>query len=290
MKQAAANKAAREPSFTAMWHAWMRNAHATAHAAPIFTDTRSVQLVPQPIRQDVVALMSGFSNEAADALILMAVIRFRVLADRLPGAHERGVRQLVVLGAGLDTTAFSLPEWGRSWQVFEVDHPATQEWKRQEIAQLRWDLPDNLVFAPCDFETQNMLSSLEVAGFDPGRPALVSLFGVVLYLTRDATKTLLSDLASLADGSEVIMTYSPPSDGSDLAVQQIWDKSSPKVDETGESFIGHYPPSEIERLAIEAGFSETIHYSASALNAAYLCDRPDGLQLHTIEQLLVAIR
>jgi methyltransferase (TIGR00027 family) len=283
-------EAAREPSFTAMWHAWMRNAHATTHDSPIFIDTRSVQLVPEPVRQDVVTLMNGFSLEAADALILMAVIRFRVLADRLPGAHERGIRQLVVLGAGLDTTAFSLPEWGRSWQVFEVDHPATQEWKRREVARLGWTQPTNLVFAPCDFETKNMLIALDNAGFDHGRPALVTLFGVVLYLSKDATRTLLSDLASLADGSEVIMSYSPPSDGTDLAVQQVWDKSSPKVDETGESFIGHYPPSEIERLAREAGFSETIHYSASALNDAYLCNRPDGLQLHTIEQLLVAVR
>jgi methyltransferase (TIGR00027 family) len=290
MEQGAGNKVAHEPSFTAMWHAWMRNAHATAHSSPIFTDTRSVQLVPESTRRDVVALMSGFSNEAADALILMAVVRFRVLADRLPGANERGVRQLVILGAGLDTTVFSLPDWGHSWQVFEVDHPATQEWKRQEIARLGWDLPSNLVFAPCDFETQNLLSALDMAGFDRGRPALVSLFGVILYLTRDSTRALLNDLASLARGSEVIMTYSPPSDGTDPAVQQVWDKSSPKVDETGESFIGHYPPWEIERLAREAAFSETIHYSASALNAEYLCDRPDGLRLHTIEQLLVVVR
>jgi methyltransferase (TIGR00027 family) len=268
----------------------MRNAHATAHASPIFTDTRSVQFVPEPVREDVLALMSGFSREAADALILMAVIRFRIFADRLPGAHERGMRQLVVLGAGLDTTAFSLPEWGRRWQVFEVDHPANQQWKRQEMARLGWDLPSNLVFAPCDFETQDMLSALDIAGFDPGRPAVASLFGVVLYLTRDATRTLLNDLASLADGSEVIMTYNPPPDGSDLVVQQVWDRSSPKVDETGESFIGHYPPSEIERLTTEAGFSKTIHYSTSALNAEYLCNRPDGLQLHEIEQLLVAVR
>jgi methyltransferase (TIGR00027 family) len=268
----------------------MRNAHARGHASPIFTDTRSVQLVPTPVRQDVAALMNGFSNEAADALILMAVIRFRVLADRLPGAHERGIRQLVILGAGLDTTAFSLPEWVRGWQVFEVDHPATQEWKRQQIAQLGWDLPSNLVFAPCDFETQNILSALDDAGFDRGCPALVSLFGVILYLTKDATKALLSGFACLAAGSEVVMTYSPPSDGSDSAVQQVWDKSSPKVDATGESFIGHYPPAEIQSLAREAGFSETIHYSAGALNAEYLRNRPDGLQLHPIEQLLVAVR
>jgi methyltransferase (TIGR00027 family) len=289
MEPGTADEVAREPSFTAMWHAWMRNAHATAHASPIFTDTRSVQLVSESTRREIVTLMDGFSQEAADALILMAVIRFRVLADRLAGANERGIRQLVILGAGLDTTVFSLPQWGKNWETFEVDHPATQQWKRQEMARLGWALPTNLIFAPCDFETQNLLSALDLAGFDRRKPALLSLFGVILYLTRETTKALLSDLASLAPGSEVIMTYSPPSDGTDPAVQQVWDRSSPKVDETGESFIGHYPPLEIERLAMEAGFSSTTHYSVDALNAEYLCDRPDGLKLHPIEQLLVAV-
>jgi hypothetical protein len=75
-------------------------------------------------------------------------------------------------------------------------------------------------------------------------------FLVVLYLTRGATRVLLIYLASLADSSEVIMTYSPSSDGTDPAVQQVW-TGPPRVDETGESFIGHYPPAEIERLARE---------------------------------------
>ena len=131
---------AREPSFTAMWHAWLRNTHATVHPSPIFYDTRSIQLVPEQTLGQVVSVMESFSPETADAIILMAVIRHRVLIDRLPQAHERGVRQLVILGAGLDTTAFRLPEWAHQWRVFEVDRPATQEWKRQKIAGVCWEV------------------------------------------------------------------------------------------------------------------------------------------------------
>ena len=280
---------AREPSFTAMWHAWMRNAHATTHESPIYVDTRSVQLVSEATVRDVETLMRGFSKESADALILMAVIRYRVFADRLPDATERGIRQFVILGAGLDMTAFSLPGFAGSWHVFEVDHPATQEWKRRELVSLGWELPSNLVFAPCDFETQDLFGALAAAGFDRTVPTLVSLFGVILYLTADSTKALLRDLASLAPGSEVVMTYSPPPDDTDPVVQQVWDKSSPKVDETGESFIGHYTPSQIQALATEAGFSEAVHYSVDDLNAVYLGDRGDGLRLHGIEQLLAAV-
>ena len=135
-----------------------------------------------------------------------------------------------------------------------------------------------------------MWNALDTAGFVRELPALVSLFGVILYLTADSTRTLLSELASCAPGSEVIMTYSPPSDGTDPVVQQVWDKSSPKVDETGESFIGHYTESEIEGLVRTAGFRDVRHHHVEVLNRDYLADRPDGLRLHTIEQLLTAVR
>jgi methyltransferase (TIGR00027 family) len=259
---------AREPSFTAMWHAWMRDAHTTMHPPPVFIDTRSVQLVPDGTQDDVVSLMSGFSPAAADALITMAVIRFRLLTDRLPEARARGIDQLVILGAGLDTTVFSSS--ASAWRVFEVDHPATQEWKRQRIAELGWQLPKNLVFAACDFETQTVLSALDNVGLDRTRPVVVSLFGVILYLTADATKALMRD--------------------PDPAVEEVWSKSSPKVDDTGESFIGHYTAAEIERIVRDAGFRDVQHHRVDMLNATYFADRSDGLEVHSIEQILSAVR
>ena len=289
MEHQVADGAAQDPSFTAMWHAWMRNAHATTHPSPVYADTRSVQLVPEATIQDVKNLMEGFSTDTADALILMAVVRYRVFADRLLEAGERGIQQLVILGAGLDTTAYSLPSFAQNWRVFEVDHPATQEWKRRELAKMGWEMPSNRVFAPCDFETQKLFDALAAVGFDRALPAMVSLFGVVLYLTADSTRALLADLAGLAPGSEVVISYSPPPDGLDPVVQQVWDKSSPKVDQTGESFIGHYTPARIQGLVTEAGFSEVIHYSVDDLNAEYFPDRPDGLRLHSIEQLVIAL-
>jgi len=144
--------------------------------------------------------MDGFSRQTADAIVLMSVIRYRVLTERLPEANDRGVRQLVILGAGLDTTAFALPAWGNDWRVFEVDHPATQDWKRAQIASLGWKMPPRLVFAPCDFETQDLLSVLDAAGFRDTQPAVVSMFGVILYLTIDATRATLRQLAGLARG------------------------------------------------------------------------------------------
>jgi DNA-binding CsgD family transcriptional regulator len=167
--------AGREPSFTAMWHACLRNMHAISHVSPVFVDTRSVQLVPLDVRQRVRSLMDTFSPETADAVIFMSVIRHRVLAERLSAAYERGFRQFVVLGAGLDTTAFVLAEQGNDWRVFEVDHPATQDWKRTQLANLGWETPANLVYAPCDFETQDLLSALDLVGFERTQPAVLSM-------------------------------------------------------------------------------------------------------------------
>jgi len=280
---------AREPSFTAMWCAWARNTHATVHPSPIFSDTRSVQLISEQALGRVVSEMARFSREASDALILLTAIRHRILADRLRPAHERGVRQLVILGAGLDTTGFELPEWGDKWRVFEVDHPATQEWKRQRITDVGWKVPPNLVFAPCDFEHQDLLRALTAAGFERRLPALVSLFGVIIYVTREATKATLAELATLAPGSEVILTYESPPDGTDPVVQETYDKVSPVVDATGERFVGYYHESEMEALVRAAGFHNAIHHRTDELNARYFAGRSDRLRLRTIERLLTAV-
>jgi methyltransferase (TIGR00027 family) len=186
-------------------------------------------------------------------------------------------------------TGLSLPAWADDWRVFEVDHPATQDWKRAKITDLGWEIPANLVFAPCDFEIQTVLSALGAAGFDHTQPAVVSLFGVILYLTLDATRATLSELAALAKQSEVTISYSPPPDGTDHVAAETFQKATPTVAATGESFVGFYRDSDIERLAREAGFTGALHHPLAALNARYFDGRPDGLRLHPIEQLVTAV-
>jgi methyltransferase (TIGR00027 family) len=279
----------REPSFTAMWHAWLRNRHASVHSLPIFSDSRSVQLVPAQTVERIVSVMNAFSPETGDAIVLMAVVRHRLLADQLPRMHARGVRQLVILGAGLDTTTFALPAWADHWRVFEVDHPATQKWKRKQITNLGWHEPTNLVFTPCDFERQCLLTALDAAGLNRQLPVLVSLFGVIVYLTADAAKTTLRELATFPPGSEVYISYCPPADGTDPIAQETFEKSSPIVDDTGERFVGYYRESQMESLLRAAGFREAKHYSIAELNTRYFAGRADGLRLSAIEQLVTGV-
>jgi methyltransferase (TIGR00027 family) len=272
-----------------MWCAWARNYHATVHPSPIFSDTRSIQLVPHPGGESILSTMDGLSREAADALILLPVIRQRVLIDRLPSAHERGIRQLVILGAGLDITGFELPAWAKEWRVFEVDHPATQEWKRKRILEVGWEGPANLAYAPCDFEERDLIRALEAVGFNRREPVVVSLFGVLIYLTARAAKSLLTELATLAPGSEVTLTYESSPDGTDPVVQETYDKLTPIVDTAGERFLNFYDRREIASLALAAGFRDAVHHPVDELNARYFSGRSDGLRLRTIERLLTAV-
>ena len=111
---------------------------------------------------------------------------------------------------------------------------------------------------------------------------------MILYLTADATKATLTELATLAPGSEVTLTYCSPPDGTDAAVQETFDKASPVVDPTGESFVGYYRESEMEALVHTAGFRDAIHHPIDELNARYLAGRSDRLRLRAIERLLTA--
>lgn len=277
-----------EPSFTAMWHAHLRNMHATQHDRPILDDRQSVQLVPESVGAQVAEVMGRFSPHTADAIIAMSVVRHRLLLDQIHQADQAGVRQLVVLGAGLDTTAYRMPGDLSSWTVFEVDHPATQTWKQGRAAAAGWQTPSNLVYAPCDFESQEIFHALSAVGFDVTQPALVSLFGVILYLTREATIGAFEQLADLAPGSSVVVTYSPPPDGGDPIAAEAFGNSSKKVDSTGESFIGHYSAEDLEALIRHAGFGDVTHHPNDELSRHYFGDRSDGLRLAAIEQILTA--
>src|SRR5271163_1639382 len=109
--------------------------------------------------------------------------RSRYAEDELACAVEHEVRQYVVLGAGLDTFAYRNPHLGL--RIFEVDHPATQAWKREQLQAARIAIPTSLTFVPIDFERQTLAAGLEQAGFDAGAAAFFSWLGVTPYLTRE---------------------------------------------------------------------------------------------------------
>ena len=154
------------------------------------------------------ALRESKNDPYSHALRLFIAARSRIAEDALAAAAARGTAQLVVLGAGLDTYACraTLP----GLRVFEVDHPATQAWKRDRLAAAAIPMPPALVFAPVDFERQSLADGLAAAGFDPAQDSFFTWLGVVPYLSEETIVRTLRFIAGIAGNTCVVFDYANP--------------------------------------------------------------------------------
>ena len=170
--------------------------------------------------------------------------------------------------------------------MFEVDHPSTQAWKRERVAALCLPENERHVFAPADFETEDLRDVLDRAGFDWGKPTLFSWLGVVMYLSRDAIATTLKTLAAAGPGSGVVMTYlSAPEfmDDDSLGLFRIME---PLVAQIGEPFTDGFAPVEFEAFVRDCGHVVDENVAPADLVARYCIDRKDGLRAYSVERIL----
>jgi methyltransferase (TIGR00027 family) len=203
-------------------------------------------------------------------------VRARLPEDTVEDAMQSGVRQYVVLGAGLDTFAYRRRDlMDRGLRVFEVDHPATQQWKRERLGELAIELPSTLVYAPVDFERQTLESGLDAAGFDFSAQAVFSWIGVTMYLTLDAINATLTTVARCPSGTRIVLTYNQPKQAlvglaaeTDAALSSI-------AAEMGEPFVSLFRPTEIEALLRERGFGQLEHFGPDEARTKYFPGRDD---------------
>jgi methyltransferase (TIGR00027 family) len=218
------------------------------------------------------------------------VARARFIEDLVVEQAGRGVSQYVILGAGLDSFAQRRPEIASSLKVFEVDHPGPQAWKRQRLIDLGFGIPEWLRLVPVDFEAGgSWWERLAASGFDASRPAVVASTGVSMYLTKDAIAATLRQVAALASGSTLAMTFLLPLEFSDPEVRPGLQLAEKGARASGTPFISFFTPTEMLALAREAGFREVQHVSAATLAQRYFAGRTDGLRPpNNSEELLVA--
>ncbi|MFG2532168.1 class I SAM-dependent methyltransferase [Streptomyces sp. NPDC048516] len=217
------------------------------------------------------------------------VARARFIEDLIAEQIDRGVTQHVILGAGLDTFAQRKPELASRLQIFEVDQPGTQAFKRHRLVELGYGIPDWLHLVPVDFEAGASWSEqLSTAGFDPGRPAVIVSTGVTMYLTKDTTAATLRQIAGLAPGSTLAMTFLLPTELVDAADRPGLRASGDGARASGTPFVSFYSPQEMLALAREAGFKGSRHVSGALLTERYFADRTDGLRPSSGEDLLLA--
>ncbi|WP_187776200.1 class I SAM-dependent methyltransferase [Antrihabitans cavernicola] len=217
------------------------------------------------------------------------VSRARFIEDLVVEHVDRGVAQYVILGSGLDTFAQRRPEIASRIQVFEVDQPEHQDWKRQRLIALGYGVPDWLHLVPVDFQTNaDWWEQLLIAGFDPKRPAVVASAGVTMYLTKDVTAETLRRLAGLALGSTVAMTFLIPTELLDDADRSGLQASTEGARSSGTPFVSFYTPQEMLGIARDEGLVGARHVSGTELGERYFADRIDGLRPSSGENFLVA--
>ena len=273
---------ANQPSRTAEGAAALRAVHQILDQPPVFEDPLAIRILGAD-DGPLDAVLDRYDTAEMRPLRASIAVRSRYAEDALAAAVARGVRQYVLLGAGLDTFAYRNPHAGERLHVFEVDHPATQAWKRARLQRVGIPIPDLLTFVPIDFERETLPAALGRSGFDAGAPAFFSWLGVTVYLTREAVLDTLRFVATLAPGSEIAFTYvARPSSGHTRSALGA------RAQALGEPWQTFFDPSALERDLRGLGFREVEDVAPSEANLRYLDDRADQLRVGTFGHLMRA--
>jgi methyltransferase (TIGR00027 family) len=240
-----------EPSHMALMVARQRAAHQLLDHGAILDDPYAVRILGEH-ENTVLQALTGHPLMSVGRLFTAA--RSRIAEDALSRAVERGVRQVVILGAGLDTFALRNPHGARIG-IFEVDHPATQEWKRQSLVGADLALPPWLTFVPIDFERDDLQEKLGNAGFQRTSAAFFTWLGVVPYLTRDAIDATLGYIASIPN-SEVVFDYAEPPETWGEDVKAYAAARMAQLEKTSERWVGRFAPAGVAEILRSHGFDD----------------------------------
>jgi methyltransferase (TIGR00027 family) len=261
------------PSRTAWAAAGHRAAHQVLEQGSIFPDPLAVHILGK--FADGI-LRDAETNPSKQRMRLFIAARTRFAEDALAAAVADGIRQLVVLGAGLDTFAYRSP-YGSRLRIFEVDHPATQAWKRRRLRYARISVPRNLTFAPVDFESQNLARALMSAGFDLRRRTFFSWLGVVPYLTEGAVWTTLAFIAGLPKQTHVVFDYGDPPDQRTPEARAYYERSARHVKALGEAWLSHFRADQLRADLVALGFAEIEDLGPGEIAARYFVRRLSNL-------------
>ncbi|MBI1361248.1 MAG: SAM-dependent methyltransferase [Alphaproteobacteria bacterium] len=238
-----------EPSRTAFAAAAHRAAHQVLDQGRIFADPLALPILG--VTADEIT-RGAAEGPRRSAMRFFIAARARFAESHLADAMERrGVRQLVVLGAGLDTFAYRSP-LASQLQIFEVDHPATQAWKRRRLAEAGIAIPGGLVFAPVNFERESFVKVLEASGLASDQRTFFIWLGVVPYLTRETIFATLKAIGALPGGAEVVFDYSDPPHTLSPELRALHAERAARVAALGEPFLSQFEPPELH--AQLAGF------------------------------------
>lgn len=274
------------PSSTAIATAIARGRHRLYDPAPWVLDDPFALLLVGPtwhlVEERTAAL---YPDDVARAYVGGIVGRSRYAEDRLV---EGGHRQYVNVGAGLDSFAWRRPDVTRALAVFEVDHPATLDWKRERAAALGLPEMATVTHVPVDLEQTTLRQGLDAAGLDWSVPTFFSWLGVTMYLTPAAVEATLRTVAGCAPGTEIVLSYAPTDDELDDLARRFGEIAAVVVAAVGEPFTTRLSRADAEALVRRCGLQVADHPRHDDLVARYFASRTDGLRPYRAEGLLAA--
>ncbi len=248
-----------------------RAIHQMLEGGVIFSDPFALKILDDEARAGMPAMTD---DPAHRPMRLFIAARSRFSEDAMAVCVARGVRQVVILGAGLDT--FSLRNPYAAVSVYEIDYPTTQAWKREQLALAGVALPASLTFAPVDFERQSLADGLAAAGFRSEEPAYFQWLGVVPYLTREAIVAALNFIASIK-GAEVVFDYGEPLENFPPAMRANLTAIAERAASLGEPWLSMFNPSDMAALLQARRFASFEDVTRAELAARYYGELGEGL-------------
>ena len=272
------------PSRTAIAVAIQRAVHQIADGTPVFSDPLAVSIIGPKARAAIAKRRARYGRFTS-VLRTVLVVRARVAEDTLAEAVAAGVRQYVVLGAGLDT--FALRNADPSLHVFEVDHANTQTWKRRRIEEEGLVVPATLQFVPVDFTRDDLAVELRRAGLRPEQDTFFSWLGVAMYLSPDAIRATLQAVSELSGpNGGIVFDFIAPAPRSQPHLRLIMWWRGRRVARLGEPFREPLAPADAERWLREAGFGHVDILTPQQLTERYL--RGGRLRMSPLSYVAVA--
>jgi methyltransferase (TIGR00027 family) len=280
---------------TALGTSVMRAVHTRLDRAPLINDPLGERLVTESERSvlreaamhglppEVRARLEALDKDEAMAALArahpsygMVILRTRYAEDALEAAVARGVRQYVIVGAGMDSFALRGPTFAKDLEVFEVDHPASQELKVERLRQCMTEPATAVHYVAADLSVEGLDAALARSPFDPHAKAFFSWLGVTTYLTREANLSTLRAIASCgAPESELVFTYIDQRDF------DAPDEERRRIREIfaalGEPWVSGFNPSGLADDLRSVGLSLIEDLGPEEMRERYCAGREDGL-------------
>jgi methyltransferase (TIGR00027 family) len=273
-----------EGSLTSVGAAAYRAAHQLLDEEPrLLSDPVILQLLDARHIEEIKAKTSRFQLPEAMRMRSRIALRSRYAEDRLMLAYARGVRQYLLLGAGLDTFAWRQPQGLYGLTIFEADHPATQEQKRQRLSRAGLSIPANCQIIPVNFETETLEEALHKSSFDPNSPCFISCLGVTVYLSKEAVDALFRFVSTLPKESELVFTFAQE------RLAGFMHHTAARAAGAGEPWVTYFRPEDLSRRLYELGFSSVHFLEPEEAWKRYYINRRDGLTGPSLASIASAI-